>query len=171
MNRILNKNFSSIFLTNPCQSVLKFKFTTNFNPTSSTKSYQTQLKTKKLNFQKENQKYTQLITLTDKQECLEQLKQTSESLVSDLKSLKWLKDIEDSKKQIKLLNSAYDLNLIKLKYLKSAQLNSLVDFIDRNLAQFNTKEKAIVFKIFSIINRSSNSVDIKSKSALLNQKS
>lgn len=147
MNKILNKNFHSILYQNP------FKFRVHPGLTI-IKSYQTESRLKKFRFLKSNVDFKPIVQFTDKNTCLLQLKLTSESLISDLKRLRWFKEIEDSNKKIKILKQSFDLNDVISKHLNSPQMTLLVDYINSNFEQFNTKEKAIIFKIFSLVNHS-----------------
>lgn len=127
-----------------------------YPPVINSNSYQTQGQLNKFRFKRQNDSSlnsNSYINITDKTSCLQELKHISSSLINDLKNLKWLKDLEDSSRQLKTLSSSHDLNLILNKYFKSNRLFAISNFIDTNFKDFGPNEKSFIFKIFSVINQ------------------
>lgn len=126
-----------------------------FNPYAiSTCSYQTQNELKKFRFKRQNDSFhNSFIKITDKISCLEEFKCMSTILIQDLKNIKWLRDLEDSNRQLRTLSFSNDLNSVLYRHLKSNRLNAITEFMNTNLEAFFPSEKSFIFKILSIIHQ------------------
>lgn len=141
MNRILAKKYTCLkIIFNPC--------------VIGTRSYQIQNELKKFRFKRQNDSFpSSFVNITDKTSCLEELKCMSTILIQDLKNIKWLRDLEDSNRQLRTLSFSNDLNSILYRHLKSNRLNAITEFVDTHFEIFLPSEKSFIFKLFSIVHQ------------------